>query len=327
MKTFTHAASIAALSLAGPVAAPVRAQPVEDPGEFEATVAVLAPEVAKALPAPPFKAEPASIYAEPYLADDTKWEKAARTTWYSGQIPAGFPASGTVEVLYLPRCAPPAFNIAWLNDGEWTAAMRSAAEIALVRQALVAKGLDAASAMQATPAAFALRSTSSYGRETPDPALKSLNAALQSAFEAGRIGQRIAVFEPFCPSTQRGTYAQDIEQYQARVARWRASDGPVPPPPPPPPPPPAYYAAAIPPIGFVLPAGAKVWIASELKARICEMRTKKAYQPACGGQQLFGTAMSLTGTRYRYYMERPGQAPRQGSLDLNVLPKPIDLKN
>lgn len=324
-----------ALALCGghPVTASAQEKPPEpatEPSEFEAMVAVLAPEVARNTPAPAFKAEQASIYAKPYLADDTKWEKAARTTWYSGQIPVGFPTTGTVEVLYLSQCTPEAFAVDWMNKGEWSPDMRAAAETALIRQALVARGLDAAAAARLAPAKLEARATSQWNRDKPDPALKTLNAALQSAYEAGKLTQRIAVFEPFCPPTQRGTYAQAAERYQAAVAKWKASDGPVPPPPlppppPPPPPPPAYYAAMVAPVDFRIPSGAEVWIASELTARICEMKTGAPYRPACGGYKLYGTGMTLTGVRYRFYMERPGKVPKQGTLNLNLLPRPIDL--
>ena len=79
------------------------------------------------------------------------------------------------------------------------------------------------------------------------------------------------------------------------------------------------------PVDFRIPSGAEVWIASELTARICEMKTGAPYRPACGGYKLYGTGMTLTGVRYRFYMERPGKVPKQGTLNLNLLPRPIDL--
>lgn len=301
------------------------AQPVDEPmAESAALAELLGPSVAAEKPALTVKIEPASIFKQPYLADDTKWEKAARTKWYSAQLPKGFPGKGNVSVVYLPRCAASGMSVDWIQWDEWTDAMVRAAENLRLKKALAAAG-----AGNVDVPILQSRGRYSWDRTMPDPALVALNTALQDAKKSGATSTQYAVFEPFCPATERGSYAQYQEQYEAAVTMAKKAGQPIPPPPPPPlpsPPPSPPPAVGIdPPVQFLLAPAATLWIATELKAQLCEIRYKAVFAPNCGWQKLYGSSANMPGRHFRYYLQKAGDTPKTGKLDLKILPQPIDL--
>lgn len=286
------------------LATPLHAQEVS---EFDALVEVMRDPIAEQFGTISFKTEPARIYDKPYLADDTAWERTARTDWYAAQLPANFSFSGNVSVLYLERCEP---KVPWddvFRDAERDDDFYRAADRVVILASLAANGIGG---VDLSP----LEARASWGRTEPLAGIRTVNAELQRMFENGKIEKRTAIFEPFCPHSQRGSYEQWVEN---------GRKGPPPPPPPapaPPPPPPPPD-----PIDFILPAGAKVWVTSELKSRICKVRTGSYYTPSCAWTEMLGSSLVLPGRYYRFRITQPGGAVRTGQLDLNSQPDPIDL--
>lgn len=293
-----------------------RAQPVT---EISAMTEVLLAPMREAY-APTFKAEPAQIYRAPYLRDDTDWEKRARTAWYAAQLPQGFPTQGPIEVFYLPRCQPslPYDELSQLGadfDTDLSSLQLSrAADRAIIRNALVLKG---AGDVPLDP----MIGRSGWLRTTPDPGLKAINSTLQQGFASGKLSERIAIFEPFCPGSQRGTYAQRLEHWQKAGRRGPEPipDPAVYPPPPPPPPPPG------PPTMFEHPANARVWLMSEFKSTICNIRTGSFYSPSCAWTELLGSGLQLSGRYFRYRIIPSAGSARTGRIDLRMQPSPIRL--
>lgn len=304
-------------------ATPLQAQPLSD---FDAMVEVLRGPIATQFGPASFKAESAKIFWKPYLADDTKWEKKARTDWYAAQLPAGFPKNGTVSILYLKRCRPDLPSGDFMDDdGERKADVVRAADAAFITNALEARGITGI-------ALEPLTGRDEWWRTNPDAGLRAINADLQQRFAAGSLTGRIAILEPFCPATQRGSYEQALERYELAMARWQALPAPkpappappLPPLPPPPPPPPAY--APTPPIRFTRPASTSIFLISEFRSRICRQKTGSYYAPSCQGwKAMLGDEMVLSGRHYRYRIEPTTGAPRVGAIDLQVQPSPIDL--
>lgn len=300
-------------------------QTAEAMAEDDALLELLGPAVAKESATLAVKVEPASIFQKPYLADDTKWEKAARTAWYAAQLPYGFPGDGNVSVIYLPRCAASGMSVDWIQSDEWTDPMVRAAEKLRVQKALATNGAGSVDVPL-----LQSRGRYSWNRSVPDPALAGFNAALQAAKTSGATATQFAVLEPFCPNTQRGSYEQDMERYERTTARRRQAGRAIPPPPPPPPsppppPPPPSYASASPPVQFLLPPATTLWIATEMKAQLCEIRYKTVFDTRCGWNQVYGSFASITGRHFRFHLEKAGASPRSGKLDLQLLPRPINL--
>ncbi len=294
---------------------PVQAETISD---FDAMVDVLRETVAKHSPAPVFKTEPMQIYKKPYLADDTKWEKQARQKWYDGQLPEGFPTEGNVAALYIDRCGPSAPNDELLTD-EIDSDLLQAIDSAFIRNALAMKGVT-----DIDFAPLKVRDRFNRSRELPDPGLRAINTILQNRFETGELAERIAIFEPFCPRSQRGTYPQMFENWES-AGRIGSPPPPPPPPPPSPPPPPPPLQPVAPPVIFNRPANAQVWVTSELQSRICKIKTGSFYRASCKWTQLSGTALNLNGRYYRYRVELSTGARRNGTIDLQKQPSPIDL--
>lgn len=288
------------------------AQQVSD---FDAMVEVLRGSVSeKGMPT--YKIESASTFRKPYRPDDTRWEKAARTAWYAAQLPLGFPGSGTVSVFYLARCASSPNDFDLLNGEGDSDKLRRALDSAILLNALAVKAVT-----DITPAGLYDRSYGNpWARNAPDPSLRAFNSELQGRFETGKLKERIAVFEPFCPNSQRGTYEQ-------RYELWETGGREGPPPLPDiqvyPPPPPVMTSA--PPIKFKRPLNVKVLVASEFRSRLCEVKTGYEYHQSCNWIEMLGTGMTLTGRYYRFRIEPSVGPPRGGRIDLHKQPAPIDL--
>lgn len=305
-------------------ATPLRAQELSD---FDAMVEVLRGPIAEQFGPAVFKTEAAEIYWKPYLADDTKWEKKARTDWYAAQLPTDFPKKGAVSVLYLERCRPKLPSGDLLDgDGErGKPDVVRAGDVAFIRNALETRGVTGI-------ALGSLKGRDGWPRTDPDTGLRAINADLQQRFAAGSLTGRIAIFEPFCPATQRGSHEQALERYELAMARWEALPAPkpappAPPPPPPPPLPPPYPVyAPTPPIKFMRPASTSIFLISEFRSRICRQKTGSYYASSCQGwTAMLGDEMVLSGRHYRYRIEPTTGAARVGAIDLYMQPNPIDL--
>jgi len=260
------------------VAAGAFAQPPV--GEAEALSILLRKQILAAPEAkrPHFEPVEASIFVRPYAGSDSSREKQARTAWYHAQLPPGFPTSGKLRVLYLPRCM---FGRAY--DYDWAPGLEADASQAgdreWIRIALEAEGgpgLDLSGIA---------RTDGFQGRSSPVPALESINLALVQAWKAGRTPTLLAVFEPYCgPSDRR-------------------YDGPSPPPPPPPPAP--FYIERRP--------GTALYIASEFQSDLCEIRTGSRFDLSCRGwRTISANPVVATGSRYRYVARRAGQPDVRG---------------
>ena len=294
------------------------AQQVSD---FDAMVEVLRGPVSEK-GAPTYKIESASTFRKPYRPDDTRWEKAARTAWYAAQLPLGFPGNGTVSVFYLARCASSPYDFDLLNGEGDTHELRRALDSAILLNALAAKAVA-----DIAPAGLYDRSYGNpWARNAPDSSLRMFNAELQERFELGTIKERIAVFEPFCPNSQRGTYEHRYELWEtgAKKGLPPPPDPPIPPPPPPPPlPSPAYQLTS--PIEFKRPLNVRLWVASDFSSRICKVKTGSEFHQSCNWIEMLGTSMRLPGRHYRFHIEPRSGAPRGGKIDLYKQAPPIDL--
>lgn len=238
------------------------------------------------------KTEPASIYVRPYLPSDTRAEKQARKAWYSAQLPARFPTTGDVRVIYLHTCSFPAYYFPSEDKSDATEAYRSLADQVWVRDALAAAGVSDVDVSQ-------ISGRETNGRRAPIAAMLAINETLLAARTEGRTAKHFAVFEPFCGPSER-----DPAVYPA----------PAPPPPPPSP------------IFLNRPANLELYLNNGFRSELCRLQTGSSYDLACKGwYRLHGPAARFSGNIYHYVLKSGAEVRKAGKLDLEIESNPIQL--
>ena len=271
-----------------------------DPSETEALRELVAEQLpmlrAAGFPTLAFETVPASIYVAPYRPDATSREKRARTAWYHAQLPAGFPTTGNVRVLYLPLCAFSFHQFPTAEEGEAPAELSAIVEQVLVSAAFEAEGVTSIDVSGIT-------GRDTLYRDEPIAAIRQINGRLLERRRRGQTTQTFAVFEPFC-----GTIDEE-------------PSGPPPPPPSPPPPPPPRE-----PIAVQTADGTDVYIASRFQSDLCRIRTGSAYNLSCRGwRPVQGDWLHLSGSKYRYVIKRGADTVKTAEFDLDDNPTSLRL--